>query len=79
MQRISMRNSRKLKKNRLEDRLDLLALVLKQEQKVWEDMLAADVAEEDKPEMDTVQLEMTTRAGLRGEPARVDNGYLRAR
>ena len=42
-------------------------------------MLAADVAEEDKPEMDTVQLEMTTRAGLRGEPARVDNGYLRAR
>lgn len=46
--------------------MDLLALVLKQEQKVWEDMLAADVAEEDKPEMDTVQLEMTTRAGLRG-------------
>ena len=40
-----------------------------------EDMVEAEV---DVAEGDTVQMAMTTRAGLRGGPARVDNGYPRA-
>ena len=36
-------------------------------------------AEVDVTEGDTVQMELTTRAGLRGGPARVDNEYPRAR